>query len=185
MKKIISWTLERGTDCCYRQRNNEKIRFGVSIWASFGSHLTFEDPKTCPSDHPGTPLAPDPEKPQKNHFFGPHFQPLFGTFWECFEDCFLTYILNLSRTRFWCQRHPQASISRGFGCLLDHTLNKSEQIETAIPCEREYENQALEGLYFTLFRHFHTQILGTFNFHVSFDDWSPFYTFVHPLETHF
>ena len=64
-------------------------------------------------------------------------------------------------------------------------MEMTKQVEIAILCGKVLKNQALEGLYFTLFRHFHTQILGTFNFHASFDDWSPFYTFVHPWETHF
>ena len=86
---------------------------------------------------------------------------------------------------FLCQKHPRASISNVFGRHLKHIWNKYGQVEIAILCRRVLKNQALEGLYFTLFRHFHAQILGTFNFHASFDDWSPFYTFVHPLETHF
>jgi hypothetical protein len=43
-------------------------------------------------EHPGTPLAPDPEKPQKDHFsgylFGVHFLHIFVFFWCLFSDVF-------------------------------------------------------------------------------------------------
>jgi hypothetical protein len=68
---------------------------------------------------------------------------------------------------------------------LEHNLNKYGKVETAIPCGRVCENQALEGLCFTLFCQIHVQVFGTSFFHASFDDLSPFYTFVHPLEAHF
>ena len=101
------------------------------------------------------------------------------------DACFLTCFVNLSPTSFLRQRHPQASILKGFGCLLEQTLNKSEKAKTTIPCGKGLQNQALEGLCFTMFCHFHVQVFGTSFFHDSFDDLSAFYTFVHPLEAHF
>ena len=119
-------------------------------------------------------------------------RPLFGVpFWGTFLTYFLTFLmlifvcfLNLSPTSFWRQRHPQTSISKGFGCHLEHNLNKYGKVETAIPCGMVCENQALEGLCFTLFCHFHVQVSGTSFSHDSFDDLSQFYAFVHPLEAH-
>ena len=101
------------------------------------------------------------------------------------DACFLTCFVNLSSTNFLCQRHPRASISNVFGRHLEHILNKCGKVETAILCGRVLKNQALEGLCLTLFCHFHVQVFGTSFFHDSFDDLSPFYTFVHPLEAHF
>ncbi len=97
---------------------------------------------------------------KKTTFRGTFFGYMFDIFSYFSDGHFFVCFLNLSRTRFWRQRHPQASISKGFGCLLEHTLNTSEKAKTPIPCRMGCENQALEGFCFTLFCHFHVQVSG-------------------------
>ena len=58
----------------------------------FRPNLTLEGARGGLWDHPGTPLAPDTEKPQKNHFSGylfwVHFWQFFLLFWCLFSDVF-------------------------------------------------------------------------------------------------
>jgi hypothetical protein len=126
-----------------------------------------------------------PKNHKKISFRGTFFGYVFDILSHFPDACFLTCFVNLSPTNFLRQRHPRASISNAFGRHLVYIWNKCEQLETAILCRMVLKNQALEGLCFTLFCHFHVQVFGTSFFHDSFYDLSPFYTFVHPLEAPF
>jgi hypothetical protein len=163
--------------------------------------------KSNPRGHPGAPPRPDwdhpgvpkvtlgatlerlrtqtPKNIKKITFRGTFFGYILDISSYFSDACFLTCFVNISPTIFLRQRHPQASISSRFGCLLEHILNNSGKLETTIPCGRGLENQALEGLCFTLFRHFHAQVSGTFYFHASFNDLSAFCAFGPPLEALF
>ena len=127
-------------------------------------------------------FGPRPRKTTKNLAWVPFFWVYFRHISYFSDACFLTCFVNLSPTSFLRQRHPRASISNAFGRHLVYIWNKCEQLETAILCRMVLKNQALEGLCFTLFHHFHAQIAGTFYCHASFDDLSTFCTFAPPLE---
>ena len=106
----------------------------------------------------------------------------FGTF-------LVTVFLNVFEASlllsFWRQGQPQASISKVLGWHLGHILNKFGNVKTMIPCGRGHKNQALEGLCFSLFCHFHVQVFGTCLFQDVFDNFVAFAAFVYPFELHF
>ena len=77
-----------------------------SSWDAFGSKLRKTTKKTI-CDVP----------------FWLHFWYTSRLFW-CL---FMVWVLNFPPTSFWLQRHP--SISKSFGCYLQHNLNRSEKMK--------------------------------------------------------
>ena len=124
-------------------------------------------------------LGPQTPKIIKKITFG---EVLFDHMLTHVGTCLVTVFLHVFQASlllsFWRPRHPQASISKAFGCHLGHILNKPGKVETTIPFERGLENQALGGLCFSLFCQFHVHVFGTCLFHELFDDSFTFDAFV-------
>ena len=66
---------------------------------------------------------------------------------------------------FWSQRHPPAPIWSPFGCQVDDISNKSGKVATAFSLERGHQNQAFQGLHFTIFHHFLIRVVETCDCH--------------------
>ena len=131
-------------------------------------------------------LGPRPPKKSKKSsllvLLFDHMLTPFGTF-------LVTVFLNVFEASlllsFWRQGQPQASISKALGWHLGHILSKFGNVKTMIPCGRGHTNQALEGLCFSLFCHFHVQVFGTCLFQDVFDNFVAFAAFVYPFGLHF
>ena len=155
------------------QQNITEIQFRAPLFVKCSTRFDLVGCSGGPLEPPWDAFGFRHQKTTKKQLFR---VPFLGTF--CVFETSLLPVFSAKSTL-------QASISKGFGCHLEHNLNKYGKVETAIPCGKGCENQALEGLCFTLFCHFHVQVSGTSFFHDSFDDLSQFYAFVHPLEAHF
>jgi hypothetical protein len=123
-----------------------------------------------------------PKTIKKIPFRGFLFDYILAHFNTLLVTVFGMFLLTSLLLSFWRQRHPQTSISKAFGCHLGHILSKSGKVETTIPCGSGHENQALEGLCFSLFCHFHVQVFGTCLFHDLFDDFIAFDALVYQFQ---
>ena len=107
----------------------------------------------------------------------------------CFGDVFCNVFQTPLLPTFWSQRNPRAPIWSPIGKQSDHNRNKSAKVKTALPLERGHQNQAFQGLCFTMIHHLSMCVVGTCNVQPSSDaffilcssygpTWPPFWSLI-------
>ena len=106
-------------------KTSQKYNSAYVFLYKFRPNLTLEGARVGLWDHPGTPLAPDPEKPQKDHFSGylfcVHFWHIVVLFWCLFFDVFC-------KPLFYQLFVPEAPTGLNFECLWTPFGTHSQQM---------------------------------------------------------
>ena len=135
-KKVKAWS-----------QSNTKSMSGPPFWRAFSAG-------SLPRDALETMLRWNPEKPQKNHFWGTFFRTISAQILVFFSWRFFVMFCNLIFTNFLVSEHQRAPTWGPFGYQGDDISNKCGKIATAFSLETGHQNQAFQGLHFKIFHHF-------------------------------
>ena len=117
----------------------------------------------------GTPWRPSWDGDLKNHQTITFLDLLFGAYlWQVLHFCGDVFC-NVFRTpllpTFWSQRQPRTPIWSSCGYKFDDISNKCGKVATAFSLERGHQNQAFQGLCFTMIYQLLIRVIETCNCH--------------------